>query len=162
MCIRDSWSKGRRRAYFLRHEGYLGAIGAWVRELGESAGNMAPVDAPSQARKSSETKVPTASAPLNPLLAEALGDHTQPQCKVSNDGRDTLCGAAAQGDASDTFAALRALEEVESQSQHGMPEDPEALARLMEQLDIAHSVAETIESRVDALLSRLGDIIPSA
>ena len=156
------WSKGRRRAYFLRHEGYLGAIGAWVRELGESAGNMAPVDAPSQARKSSETKVPTASAPLNPLLAEALGDHTQPQCKVSNDGRDTLCGAAAQGDASDAFAALRALEEVESQSQNGMPEDPEALARLMEQLDIAHSVAETIESRVDALLSRLGDIIPSA
>ncbi|WFD31771.1 pantothenate kinase [Malassezia sp. CBS 17886] len=30
------WSKGRRRAYFLRHEGYLGAVGAWVRNMNAS------------------------------------------------------------------------------------------------------------------------------
>ncbi|CAO1620843.1 unnamed protein product [Parajaminaea phylloscopi] len=27
------WSKGTKRAFFLRHEGYLGAIGAWIKHL---------------------------------------------------------------------------------------------------------------------------------
>jgi len=27
------WSKGRKRALFLRHEGFLGAIGAWIRNI---------------------------------------------------------------------------------------------------------------------------------
>lgn len=25
------WSKGTKKAYFLRHEGYLGAVGAFLR-----------------------------------------------------------------------------------------------------------------------------------
>lgn len=25
------WSKGEKQAYFLRHEGYLGAVGAFIR-----------------------------------------------------------------------------------------------------------------------------------
>lgn len=25
------WSKGEKKAYFLRHEGYLGAVGAFLR-----------------------------------------------------------------------------------------------------------------------------------
>ncbi len=25
------WSKGEKKAYFLRHEGYLGAVGAFVK-----------------------------------------------------------------------------------------------------------------------------------
>ncbi|KAE8244515.1 hypothetical protein A4X13_0g6539 [Tilletia indica] len=28
------WSKGTKRALFLRHEGYLGAVGAWIRQVG--------------------------------------------------------------------------------------------------------------------------------
>ncbi|PWN52981.1 fumble-domain-containing protein [Violaceomyces palustris] len=28
------WSKGTKRAFFLRHEGYLGAIGAWIKHVG--------------------------------------------------------------------------------------------------------------------------------
>jgi type II pantothenate kinase len=31
------WSKGTKRAFFLRHEGYLGAIGAWLRHVGDPA-----------------------------------------------------------------------------------------------------------------------------
>ncbi|KAH9929742.1 fumble-domain-containing protein [Fomitopsis serialis] len=29
------WSKGTKRAMFLRHEGFLGAIGAWIKNIGE-------------------------------------------------------------------------------------------------------------------------------
>ncbi|EMD42304.1 hypothetical protein CERSUDRAFT_110825 [Gelatoporia subvermispora B] len=29
------WSKGTKRALFLRHEGFLGAIGAWIKNIGE-------------------------------------------------------------------------------------------------------------------------------
>ncbi|CAL1694382.1 unnamed protein product [Somion occarium] len=30
------WSKGTKRALFLRHEGFLGAIGAWIKNIGEA------------------------------------------------------------------------------------------------------------------------------
>ncbi|SPO31363.1 related to pantothenate kinase [Ustilago trichophora] len=29
------WSKGTKRAFFLRHEGYLGAIGAWIKHVSQ-------------------------------------------------------------------------------------------------------------------------------
>ncbi|KAH9949394.1 fumble [Amylocystis lapponica] len=29
------WSKGTKRALFLRHEGFLGAMGAWIKHIGE-------------------------------------------------------------------------------------------------------------------------------
>ena len=29
------WSKGTKRALFLRHEGYLGSIGAWLKNLSD-------------------------------------------------------------------------------------------------------------------------------
>lgn len=34
------WSKGTKRALFLRHEGFLGAIGAWMKNIGEEAENL--------------------------------------------------------------------------------------------------------------------------
>lgn len=33
------WSKGKKRALFLRHEGYVGAIGAWLKNLSENGGS---------------------------------------------------------------------------------------------------------------------------
>lgn len=30
------WSKGTKRALFLRHEGYLGAVGAWIAKADQS------------------------------------------------------------------------------------------------------------------------------
>lgn len=32
------WSKGTKRAFFLRHEGYLGALGAWIRQFYDTNG----------------------------------------------------------------------------------------------------------------------------
>jgi type II pantothenate kinase len=34
------WSKGTKRAFFLRHEGYLGAIGAWIKHLDDPVGGL--------------------------------------------------------------------------------------------------------------------------
>lgn len=30
------WSQGKKRAFFLRHEGYLGSIGAWLKNIGQA------------------------------------------------------------------------------------------------------------------------------
>lgn len=32
------WSKGSKRAFFLRHEGYLGAVGAWIKQVSNDDG----------------------------------------------------------------------------------------------------------------------------
>lgn len=34
------WSKGTKRALFLRHEGFLGAIGAWIRNIDQEEGSV--------------------------------------------------------------------------------------------------------------------------
>ncbi|GBE77534.1 fumble [Sparassis latifolia] len=34
------WSKGTKRALFLRHEGFLGAIGGWIKNIGEGQRGM--------------------------------------------------------------------------------------------------------------------------
>lgn len=35
------WSKGTKRAFFLRHEGYLGAIGAWIKHVSQDPASSA-------------------------------------------------------------------------------------------------------------------------
>lgn len=35
------WSKGTKRAFFLRHEGYLGAIGAWIKHVSQDPASHA-------------------------------------------------------------------------------------------------------------------------
>ncbi|KAN0062444.1 hypothetical protein ACQY0O_005335 [Thecaphora frezii] len=48
------WSKGTKRAFFLRHEGYLGAIGAWIKHVG--------VEPPTPSRHSTGIPVATEAA----------------------------------------------------------------------------------------------------
>ncbi|KAJ5885073.1 hypothetical protein N7495_009583 [Penicillium taxi] len=38
------WSKGEKQAYFLRHEGYLGAVGAFIRRQPENWGRRNSID----------------------------------------------------------------------------------------------------------------------
>lgn len=38
------WSKGEKQAYFLRHEGYLGAVGAFLRRQPQNWGRRNSVD----------------------------------------------------------------------------------------------------------------------
>lgn len=40
------WSKGAKRAFFLRHEGYLGALGAWIRQFYDANGTPATPKSP--------------------------------------------------------------------------------------------------------------------
>jgi type II pantothenate kinase len=38
------WSKGEKQAYFLRHEGYLGAVGAFIRRQPQNWGRRNSID----------------------------------------------------------------------------------------------------------------------
>lgn len=38
------WSKGEKQAYFLRHEGYLGAVGAFIRRQPANWGRRNSID----------------------------------------------------------------------------------------------------------------------
>ena len=38
------WSKGEKQAYFLRHEGYLGAVGAFIKRQPANWGRRGSVD----------------------------------------------------------------------------------------------------------------------
>jgi type II pantothenate kinase len=38
------WSKGEKQAYFLRHEGYLGAVGAFIRRQPQNWGRRNSLD----------------------------------------------------------------------------------------------------------------------
>lgn len=40
------WSKGEKQAYFLRHEGYLGAVGAFLRRQPVNWGRRNSTDDP--------------------------------------------------------------------------------------------------------------------
>lgn len=40
------WSKGTKKALFLRHEGYLGGIGAWLKNIGEGGDTPRRPDVP--------------------------------------------------------------------------------------------------------------------
>jgi type II pantothenate kinase len=84
------WSKGTKRAFFLRHEGYLGAVGCWIKQLSDPVQTTKK----SKARHAASTEVNAdlpeskVSTPkssgymptngmngnnINPILAEALG-----------------------------------------------------------------------------------------
>lgn len=54
------WSKGEKQAYFLRHEGYLGAVGAFIRRQPQNWGRRNSVDevvAPQAVRNISQSNV---------------------------------------------------------------------------------------------------------
>lgn len=40
----DFWSKGKMRAYFLRHEGFLGAVGAFLKRQPQNWGRRSSND----------------------------------------------------------------------------------------------------------------------
>ncbi|CAO1630150.1 unnamed protein product [Sympodiomycopsis kandeliae] len=55
------WSKGTKRAFFLRHEGYLGAIGAWIKHLGDEVASPSAVTGHSMGQVS-------AASPPSPVV----------------------------------------------------------------------------------------------
>lgn len=57
------WSKGTKRAFFLRHEGYLGALGAWIRQFYDGNGvPNTPTNAKAAAQHAFSQLVPNQDA----------------------------------------------------------------------------------------------------
>lgn len=47
----DYWSGGKKQAYFLRHEGYLGAVGAFLKRQPRNWGRRNSFDGIAERRK---------------------------------------------------------------------------------------------------------------
>ena len=133
------WSKGRRRAYFLRHEGYLGAIGAWVRHIASDSS----VDHPPE-------------PPIQPMLADALSMNQMDQSPVT----PSAAGMSPSPAHTENQTLSDLLNELSTIDQSTMPSDPDSIEKLMLQLDRAHNVANAIESRVDHLLEKIQTLLP--
>jgi type II pantothenate kinase len=56
------WSKGTMRACFLRHEGFLGAMGAWIKNVEPLESRASPVASPVSAKPGSSPPTTTAAA----------------------------------------------------------------------------------------------------
>lgn len=156
------WSQGRRRAYFLRHEGYLGAIGAWVRHIAAGA----PVDAKELSGSAvAEDAAPPpppkerAAPPLNPILAEALGSGSLADLSTA---LPTPPAKAPEADSEAPVDVAHLLDELAELDDESLPHDPMSVQKLLTQLDQAQHVATLIESRVDQLLAKLGDMMPES
>jgi type II pantothenate kinase len=52
------WSKGEKQAYFLRHEGYLGAVGAFLRRQPENWGRRNSIHDASSAIQAAKEAIP--------------------------------------------------------------------------------------------------------
>lgn len=133
------WSKGRRRAYFLRHEGYLGAIGAWVRHIASDSS----ADHPPKPQ-------------IQPMLADALSMNQMDHSPVAPSAAEMSPSSALTEN--QTLSDL--LNELSVIDQSTMPSDPDSIEKLMLQLDRAHNVANAIESRVDHLLEKIQTLLP--
>lgn len=125
------WSKGTKRAFFLRHEGYLGAIGCWIKQLSETPrptkkhkakpnGKIADSDSkvatPRNGENQSHNHLETNG--MNSILAEALGgltiDTTPPQ--TSSNGRSDADEATRAIDLDSVVIAPEDMKALPSQS----------------------------------------------
>ncbi|PKI84073.1 pantothenate kinase [Malassezia vespertilionis] len=161
------WSKGRRRAYFLRHEGYLGAVGAWIHHIANERSSQPSDDSQSNSDVSEDGNMPTAMH-INSLLAEALGgaslDAPAPHARsASSVERPRFASAQEVHDAvpmnATNMSVNALLENLALKDAEEISDDPASVASIMAQLDAANSVADTIETRVNSLLSKLGSIL---
>ncbi|GAA5987068.1 hypothetical protein JCM10908_001013 [Rhodotorula pacifica] len=74
------WSKGTKRALFLRHEGYLGGIGAWLKNIGVG---------PAAAQTQNGTSVPGSGTATPERIPKGLALSTGEEAVLVNgDGED--------------------------------------------------------------------------
>lgn len=172
------WSQGRRRAYFLRHEGYLGAVGAWIKRIGREAHRSG--DSPGD----SDTDVPQGAnmsanaAPVAMPVPDLSGATTGGADGVSAGGAlpgglpaqlaDALGGQPPDGHAAprepedsnmSTAELLAALDEVKDEQSESAGENAESIASLLKRMDNANDAADALETRVDGLLAKLGTLL---
>ncbi|SNX88036.1 related to pantothenate kinase [Melanopsichium pennsylvanicum] len=73
------WSKGTKRAFFLRHEGYLGAIGAWIKHVSQDPTSFANNNARAAAQAMTASFAgPAAAGRSTPSVPSGLGRSISP------------------------------------------------------------------------------------
>ena len=99
------WSKGKKRALFLRHEGYVGAIGAWLKNLSENGGStpirrgdvpLPSVPTMSSAEQATSPRVETVG--LQEASSEGLVNGLEGMKLASADGERFGAGEAVEVD----------------------------------------------------------------
>ncbi|EPQ25754.1 uncharacterized protein PFL1_06621 [Pseudozyma flocculosa PF-1] len=159
------WSKGTKRAFFLRHEGYLGAIGAWIKHVGvepptpSSQGSTFPVATEASSTSSTGSSSPSGfegggfpfSAPpagaepaLSPIVERPETSRTASSSKVDR----ALLGPVLAMGADAGERAARGDTEV-------------SVEELMRRFEAAEGAADGIEGRLDALLEKLDGMLES-
>ncbi|CBQ71538.1 related to pantothenate kinase [Sporisorium reilianum SRZ2] len=73
------WSKGTKHAFFLRHEGYLGAIGAWIKHVSQDpASSASNTRLAAQAMAAAMTATTAAAGRSTPSVPSGLGRSVSP------------------------------------------------------------------------------------
>ncbi|CEH16737.1 Pantothenate kinase PanK and related proteins [Ceraceosorus bombacis] len=104
------WSKGTKRAYFLRHEGYLGAIGAWIHQVGPADQNAGAASIAKTASTGGTDAPPQAADKGEPL---AHSDTTQ-TFMASASSQRTRTGLWTPSQASDAHQQRAAVNGIPS------------------------------------------------
>lgn len=84
------WSKGSKRALFLRHEGYVGAIGAWLKNLSENGGNTPirrDVPLPRETERRPAAPADELAGELEKVRLEGMGAGEEVEVGVESDDR---------------------------------------------------------------------------
>ncbi|UZJ54526.1 hypothetical protein CBS101457_003846 [Exobasidium rhododendri] len=167
------WSKGTKRAFFLRHEGYLGAIGCWIKQLSDpdpSSTHPKTKEDQSTAEKHDtvgksnipESNVSTpkadrepaingyASHKINPMLAEALGSLAMSDDSPTLPGRSSK-STPLQRNGSDSFAEV-VVDSKDVQALSGESEELQNLSSLFA------SLSEGDKGLTESLLANNGKL----
>lgn len=147
------WSKGTKRAFFLRHEGYLGAIGAWIKHLDEEL--MATSSSTTAGRAASDASIPSSSTDVAPMRASANRHQRESSAQSSLDLPTPI---AEEGDhlAAEAQAATPAPESVRP-AVNGVPDGNanrtrQARAEGMEMLSMLNSLQEDHRALVEPVV----------
>ena len=169
------WSKGTKRAFFLRHEGYLGAIGCWIKQLSDppapsptqgSGIKSEFQEAPQSKGDLPESKISTPkgnnratanglgshegnSNAINPILAEALGG-----ISLSN-ASPTLPTKSSTATSNGRIESTESLDDVvvEPNDVKALPGGPEELRELN---NLLSSLSEEDKAMVGPLMANGG------
>lgn len=161
------WSRGTKRAFFLRHEGYLGAIGAWLRCVGgdEVGVPVAESSSPSkeEAKKPEAKSEPVKSASTSKASSPPTTTipKTEPSHQLPSLLQEALGGSPLEG-----FSPHSKLNSTTSTSNNSVPQvrpQVNGHARTSEQNGIAseRTLADLLASLSESDKGLLSPYLPS-
>ncbi|KAK0520771.1 hypothetical protein OC835_007099 [Tilletia horrida] len=139
------WSKGTKRALFLRHEGYLGAVGAWIRQVGGEG--SAPI---------------TANGSSAPKTADGYPFPTRPEPVRTTSSHSTFASASHAGlEPSPMVDFSAADEESEEKILTNLEKLNVADRAIIEPLLQPKSASEAVQARMGASKNQSGTSTPT-